>query len=793
MNRFNLLKFQKTAVDELAETFIRLWKTGNYKIPIVLKSPTGSGKTLMTANFIHALNHTPNWKNDKAFIWITFSDDLAMQSKEKFKKYFSTNLENDLLTVNDINRGKLKKNDVLFINWQKLVQDNATTRKLKLRKPKNANEQKEAGSYFEDVIDQTKKEKRELILIVDESHKNASTTLAQEIIDYINPRIIINVSATPEKEPSASDTKHNRAGLVEAEREDVVEQGLIKGKIIVQTDEDLQKHKGRDLDEVLLDLGIDKRNELKQKFEELKKEINPLVLIQLPNDDNKLIELGQKKKEQIVLDYLQSKGIKEDEIALWFDGREKNKEFIEDNNNPVKFMLFKQAAGTGWDCPRASVLVMFREISSPTFYTQTVGRILRMPEPERKEDYKNYPTLRTGYLYTNYKRNEVEIPDQSDKNKPFTQFAERKKGINNIELKSAYVSRLDYGDLSNSAKFQMSFINSMNKCFGITADDIMDKSKKKLEKKGIELNPKITNEIIVNAQYEDLDQLDLEFRKQGEEVKLEMSRNDIEKTFNYVCYELLKEQTTTEAKITNIARSWSPLKSAFRVWFKQILGEDSNYYYRVFINDINKGASSKFRPALTQALKDYRPILKEILDKRKKEAEEKEAPTFEIKEEYSFTDDYKEEKQNLCVLDKFFLLEEYDGKPNELAFMEYIDAKKKQIEWWFKNGNSGINYYAIKYFNTAEKEDRLFYPDWIIKFKDGRIGIFDSKKGDTAINTEGRAEALAKKLKELGKKFIGGIAVFENGIWNYNCSENYEYTKGKMNKDWKKMEEVFKA
>ncbi len=70
---------------------------------------------------------------------------------------------------------------------------------------------------------------------------------------------------------------------------------------------------------------------------------------------------------------------------------------------------------------------MFREIQSNTFYTQTVGRILRTPEPQAKEDYKNSPNLRLGYLYTNYKRREVEIPDQNPSNQPLTQFAQRRK------------------------------------------------------------------------------------------------------------------------------------------------------------------------------------------------------------------------------------------------------------------------------------------------------------------------------------------------------------------------------
>jgi type III restriction enzyme len=128
-----------------------------------------------------------------------------------------------------------------------------------------------------------------------------------------------------------------------------------------------------------------------------------------------------------------------------------------------------------------------------------------------------------------------------------------------------------------------------------------------------------------------------------------------------------------------------------------------------------------------------------------------------------------------------------------MAFKDYIDKKKGKIEWWFKNGDYGKEYYAIRYFNTTNKEERLFYPDWIIKFKDGRVGIFDTKKGNTAEDTEGRAEALAKKLKELGKNYVGGIAVFENGVWHYNGSVKYKYQRGKIedDKNWKKFEDLF--
>ena len=155
------------------------------------------------------------------------------------------------------------------------------------------------------------------------------------------------------------------------------------------------------------------------------KDINPLMLIQLPNDDKELIAKGDKTKEEVVSQFLADKGYKKQQIAKWFDKKKENLDFIADNDSKVDFMLFKQAAGTGWDCPRASVLVMFREIKKETFYTQTVGRILRMAEPQAKEDYKNNPNLRTGYLYTNYKRSQVELPDLK-KNEIPNQHAYRK-------------------------------------------------------------------------------------------------------------------------------------------------------------------------------------------------------------------------------------------------------------------------------------------------------------------------------------------------------------------------------
>ncbi len=815
MSRFSPLDFQKKAIDKLTSSFLKLWEQTEPQRHLVFKSPTGSGKTFMVCNFVNGLNALPTWDYDKSFIWITFSEDLAMQSKDKFQEYFDSNLENGLLTLNDFKQGKFHKNDVLFINWQKLVSTSADNRVL--RRPEDEAFLKEQGYYFEDLIENTHKEGREIILIIDESHISSKTALAQNIIDLINPKVILNVSATPKNVPGIDEIEEGTAGYVGVKREDVVEEGLIKEKIAVQTEEDLKKFQNKDLDELLLELAIERQIELKAEFTAIGKDINPLVLIQLPNDDSKLKDAGQKTKEEVVLNYLQKKKIDtERKVALWFDGKQKNMEFITHNESDVDFMLFKQAAGTGWDCPRAHILVMFREINSASFYTQTIGRILRMPEPNAKNDYKNNPNLRTGYLFTNYKRNDVEIPDQGKKNKPFIYTSKRNENTENIEgLYSDFVSRVDYGDLGHAVKFQMNFLKSFDKFFEFDETDHPVIMREKIKGKGIDINPTVTNKLIVDAEFSNYDKINLDFAKEGHEEDYEVSRNDVEKLFNFYCYQLLSEQTETEAKVSNVSRSWSPLKSAFRVWFKSIFDQNSNLYYRILINDLNKEQSSIFRRALTKTLKDYFPIKKEYLEKRKKDIEEREAPLFEIKDEYTFTEDYAELTQEegtseLSVVQPFYLKKEYKGRENELKFINYLEQKNGKLDWWFKNGDSGKEYYCLKYYNTAKKEEALFYPDWILKFKDGRIGIFDTKSGQTAQNPEGRAEGLANKLKELnenGGKYVGGLVVLENNQWyffnnekylleptvngvsepsaEYGVKFDYDYTPGKLTENWK--------
>ncbi|MBO4530736.1 MAG: DEAD/DEAH box helicase family protein [Paludibacteraceae bacterium] len=915
MALYNAFPFQQRAIDEMLESFKNLWKHNSSTVELTLKSPTGSGKTFITTHFIDALNNQPDWDEDVAFVWITFSDELAMQSKAKFDDYFFPNLRNQLLTIADFSQGKLNRNDILFLNWQKLVSRRAADRQN--RRPEEPELIKEAGFYFEDVAENTLAEGRQIIMIIDESHKNVTESAYRDVINPLNPRIIVKVSATPEKEPSFSDVRNHKAGWVEVNIKDVIEEGLIKKEIVSQTEEDLKRYEEEDLDKLMLDLAIEKREQLIEEWKAYGAEINPLVLIQLPDDDKDAEARGVEKKETLVMRYLKMvKKIESNQIVSWLSGVPKTEALktITDNKSPVAFLLFKYAAGTGWDCPRAHILVMFREIKSDTFRTQTLGRIRRMAVHDKRLD--EYPALQTGYLYTNYSRNEVDKIPETDPNKPKTITAKMQttqrmvfavsslkekiktelqkrivaknegqkvvvedmvskvcKKLSNVEenllslyvsepqfeygsakedskekeaekraidevvkkcdaiinetkeeieaaiprgsqnmaetaltvsvnnfkeeirghkltsfvldpaLKTEFISRTTYGDVGKASEFQNIFIQSMNRWFGIDGEQIMNDGGSKLQEKGVDISPKLSQDIMVNARFKTIDQA-----SENETTRYEISANDVEKIFTNLCYQLITEQDDAEATIGNAARSYQKLKSALRVWFKHYALQTyiETDFYKVFIKDIFRNADSKFRPAITQAIKDYYPVLKKQLEEKRKEAMEKTPTPFVISTERSCPTDYEIYPNKLSLVD-LYLAKEYNGRKNETQFIDYLEQKADKIEWWLKNG-TGKEDLGFRYIDGTTNEMRVFYPDWIVKFKDNSIGIYDTKGGITAKSqeTKDKAECLAKHITELNQnsekyKYVGGIVEKRNGLWYLNDATEYTYEKAD---DW---------
>ena len=762
--------FQEEAVRQLRKQFLELWKITNRKLPLTFKAPTGSGKTVMIAQFLKDMSNDPQFDVDKSYLWFSFSEDSYNQSKDKLFDYYGGANELNLLDLNDLSKGKLQKNNVFFINWQKIK--SSTKEGRKLRNPTEYTYGEDG--IFDEFIKRTQGDNREIILIIDEAHRDTDTELADDLIELINPRIIIKITATPKKEPSASDVLQKRAGFVEVLREDVISAGLIKEKIITQTKEDLDKLAKKEIDQdiMLLEMAFEKRLELKSKYKELGLDINPLVLVQLPNDDHARKETLDKSKLDIVKEFLRDKDINEKDVAVWLSEQKENLEEIEQNDSLISFLIFKQAAATGWDCPRASILVMFREIKNPIFHTQTVGRILRMPEAIHYQK----PDINVGYLYTNYERNQIQLPDNKQgENKPFIFESKRKGGIKPIILQSTFMSRTDYNDLGDS--FQNTFTYIANEYFDVGKREFIENIKKKLIAKGLELHHvKIKNNLIVNAEIEDYDNFVKEIKNKGEDLSEDTSKNDIERMYNLICFNTIAKQEEENKKFAP-ERSWGKLKTALNVWFAEKIQEKRNVYYIIIVNDLLK-PDSVLRKVISIALEKYRPIRQEEVRKKEtriKRVEELEIPRLSL----FYTEDYEEVnglKKN--SMEPFYIGKNYTGKKNETDFITYIESKN--VDWWYKNGDSGSEHFSISFYDEVEHKEKLFYPDWIIKIGD-KIIILDTKQGLSGTvgspDTKRKAEALQKWIKEQnknGRKFVGGIISNVSGVWKLNNNDEYK-------------------
>ena len=64
-------------------------------------------------------------------------------------------------------------------------------------------------------------------------------------------------------------------------------------------------------------------------------------------------------------------------------------------DEPIRFIITKQALKEGWDCPFAYVFCSVADVHSSKDVEQLLGRILRMPNVKRKEK----PALNKAYAF----------------------------------------------------------------------------------------------------------------------------------------------------------------------------------------------------------------------------------------------------------------------------------------------------------------------------------------------------------------------------------------------------------
>ena len=284
--------------------------------------------------------------------------------------------------MNDISHGNsLNNKEIVFFNWEKAIGEDTTL-----------NTENESGYFIKQLFEDIRIKGFKIILIADEAHRNLSTELNDKLIEKIKPNISIYASATPDSEIYMDADKKCDVKL-----DDVIKTELIKKSLII--DDSFKEIKEGNLLEKIISSAIEKRNELEKIYNKEKKKVKPVCIIQLPNV-NAINKIELEDIENILKEFNITKDNKK---LAYYVNNKKTHNNIEDisSDQKVEFVIFKLALALGWDCPRAQILLLFRDTKVLSLTTQVFGRVIRMPEPKKYGYSKENEILNHSYLITN--------------------------------------------------------------------------------------------------------------------------------------------------------------------------------------------------------------------------------------------------------------------------------------------------------------------------------------------------------------------------------------------------------
>lgn len=666
----NLFEFQEDTVIRL----IDLTADSSKKQTVIIKAPTGSGKTIILIDYVDKYFDKIN--SNTAVIWLCpGKGDLEEQSRKKMKNIAPHRNTQNLF---DALRNGFSPESVTFVNWE-----------LVTKKGNTAIKDSERKNLF-DRIAEAHRKGIDFIIIIDEEHSN-NTAKARTIIDAFAAKNIIRVSATA--------VQNNRYEFIEIDELDVINAGLITKALYVN--EGIEDNiEITDDYEYLLDLADAKRKAIFERYQSIGKTIRPLVLIQFPN--------GHPETIHAVEDKLASMGYTYDNgmVSIWMseDKKDLPKNLTDNDAQPV-FLLMKQAISTGWDCPRAKILVKLREGMSEQFEIQTIGRIRRMPEAHHYDD----DLLDFCYVYTFDEKYSAGLLSSIDR-AYITRRLFLKEKCKTFTLEKQYRD-LDFNGLGEREVLEKIFAYLVDK-YHLGKDKLQNK--RILTGCGYVLGDEIRGQLL-----------------HGIFVKTDMLINstsfyDTRKRVNTHKHGIQLLHSTDEIKKA-VGLPTGKVKTILERLFrkggnskKKLLSLDTAEFYAFVINNEH---------LLKQ---EFRAVTSDMAEQIEMTLGPK-TGIFHIPEQDFFKYDpgVKEEIEYLTSA-----YEEYTSgyatsnirSTSEQLFEQYCETRD-DIEWVYKNGDSGQQYFSIVYLDGLQHQ-WLFYADYIVMKKDGTVWVIETKGGE---------------------------------------------------------------
>lgn len=722
-------EFQLAAVKSLFEAMDKPARD------IILKSPTGSGKTIILTYFMHQyIQSFPK----TVFVWLTpGKGNLEEQSKAKMDKYIHA-LQTKLLS--DVMTSGFEENDSCFINWEKLT-----------KKGNNALKDSERTNFIEH-IQHALNDGIRFIIIVDESHQN-NTIKADEIIQYFHTDKIIRCSATPKGIAKAE--------IIEIPEEDVIAAGLIKKMLVINQDFP-QTIETDDQTAFLLEKALLKQRELRAAFLQNDTDINPLIVIQIPNKSETLQDGVER--------YLETQGLtyENGQLAVWLSDQHENLEGIDKPNAVSSAVIIKQAVATGWDCPRAHILVKLRDNMDETFEIQTIGRIRRMPEAKHYQS----DLLDSCYLYTLDEKFTAGVKLALDKGALNACTLFLKNEHKDVMLISE--QRTMITSTRNPQKALQAVVSYAQKELGVGTDKTENRTR--LQTAGYELSENIVKHTL-----------------SGETATLDFAAadmNTIAVTEKLNTHKHGRDYHHEIGKIgMEIGMEYSYMNTIIRKLFdknfkysRKILALEPREVYAFVLNN-----ADRLRHLVREAMA-YELAQLQLEIKQKSYYE------FRIPQSCLFT--YNGDAKTQLIMKKNvyqnYLSSAAPRSVPEVKFEKFCE-RSDSVEWWYKNGDKGNEYFSIVYVDNSNRQ-KLFYPDYIISVN-GELWIIETKGGfdrsgnsqDIDLYTPKKFGVLKAYLDEHGLK--GGI-VRNDATTDELCICMYHYSDDIGSNDWQVLESV---
>ena len=736
-SRMKKLNYQQKAIQRLLDyTFDLLEPDRPTRQKIIFDAPTGSGKTVVMSVFMERLSKEISIRYDLtcqrvAFLWLA-PNQLHEQSYQSLKNLFGESRTIRPVLFEEISNKSLQANEVLCLNWQSVSRED----NLYIR-------QNEQGKTIAEYVRNCRAEGIEVIAILDEAHLFASKgKKAIEFLASINAKIEMDVSATP--------FFTNADQTIKILRGDVVKEQMIKKSIslnprLTEADQGERSSTG-----LLLDLALTKRNDLEAAYKREGSWIRPLLLIQLPNDSAKETE-NDKQIRFMVENLLENKGIslKNEKLAVWLSNEKTNLEGIIEKTGRQEALIFKQAIALGWDCPRAAVLLIFRELKQESFTIQTVGRILRMPE---QKHYVQEDTLNYGYVYTDLAKDMIKVV-KDDLGYITMEKATRIKDYQNINLPSVYIHRSTERNRLSNPDYKNSLFEAVEQKWNfekeLSEQSIFERNRFHLKENFVENDvDKIAIRIISD------ETLTGEMETVIVSHKADIARTKVE--LESLLYRFCRQNIGGYAPVDSTPR----MVFALQQMLMNYCGYDEVSAMKIVLADNNQG---RFAELIEHSLLIYED---KIQAKPNKTSQKIKTFDWNVPVERIYTEGYTELKglKVQHALQPIYL--ENDRSKPEKDFVEYLDKHADSILWWYKNGDGSQGDFAVAY-QDSQNETRSFYIDFIIMHKDGTIGLFDTKTKGSDREAVSKHNALVSYINTLEIKAVGGILIWDGFNWKY--------------------------